>query len=58
MGAFSVVGVLRAKAKDAHASLGVGCGKSGWGDCHSFSFPKGVGGWLGAGRGCGSVGSA
>ena len=47
MGAFGVMGVLRANAKKAHASLGVGCGESGWGDCHSFSFPKGVGGVVG-----------
>ena len=47
MGTFGVVGVLRANAKKAHASLGVRCGESGWSDCHSFSFPKGVGGVVG-----------
>ena len=53
MGAFGVMGVLRAKAKKAHASLGVRCGESGWGDCHSFSFPKGVGGVVGRREGLG-----
>ena len=53
MGTFGVMGVLRANAKKAYASLGVRCGESGWGDCHSSSFPKGVGGVAGCREGLG-----
>ena len=47
VGTFGVVGVLRVDAKEAHAGLGVRGVESGWGDCHSFSFSKGVGGVVG-----------
>ena len=53
MGTFGVMGVLRANAKEAHAGLGVRGVESGWGDCHSFSFPKGVGGVAGCREGLG-----
>ena len=53
MGTFGVMGVLRANAKEAHAGLGVWGVESGWGNCHSFSFPKGVGGVAGRREGLG-----
>ena len=48
VGTFGVVGVLRTDAKEAHSGLGVRGVESGWGDCHSFSFSKGVGGVVGS----------
>jgi hypothetical protein len=42
VGAFGIVGALGADSKEAHANVGVICGKGGWGYGNAFGFPKWV----------------